>query len=103
MTDNKWKLKFYLRAKLEYRIFGAVCFLFLNGEFDLIQKRMSQRLGHYMPSGLLDSQFCTLEKPQADETDVITLAITERIEDLVNQALIVLQSYRTQDLKHSRL
>lgn len=82
---------------------GAVCFLFLNGEFDLIQKRMSQRLGHYMPSGLLDSQFCTLEKPQADETDVITLAITESIEDLVNQALIVLQSYRTQDLKHSRL
>ena len=82
---------------------GVVCFLFLNGEFDLIHKRMSQRLGHYMPNGLLDTQFRTLEKPQADEADVITLAITASVEDLVSQSLIVLQSYRVRQLKYSGL
>jgi gluconokinase len=44
---------------------GDVCFVFLDGEFELIQKRMQQRVGHYMQPGLLDSQFRTLEKPLA--------------------------------------
>ena len=75
---------------------GEVCFLFLNGEFDLIQKRMNQRHGHYMQTGLLDSQFRTLEKPHDDETDIITLSIIEPVNDLVSQALLALQKYRAQ-------
>ena len=71
---------------------GEVCFVFLDGEFDLIQKRMQQRVGHYMQPGLLDSQFRTLEKPQADEHDVIRLPITEPVQDMVEQALNALQS-----------
>ncbi|MEY4693755.1 MAG: Thermoresistant gluconokinase, partial [Pseudomonadota bacterium] len=27
---------------------GDVCFVFLDGDFELIQKRMQQRVGHYM-------------------------------------------------------
>lgn len=71
---------------------GDVCFVFLDGEFDLIQKRMHQRVGHYMQPGLLDSQFRTLEKPQADENDVIQLPITEPVQDMVEQALNALHS-----------
>ena len=71
---------------------GTMCFLFLDGDFDLIQKRMHDRVGHYMQAGLLDSQFRTLEKPQADETDVITLPITEPVENLVDQARAALLS-----------
>lgn len=71
---------------------GDVCFVFLDGDFDLIQKRMHQRLGHYMKPGLLDSQFRTLEKPQADETDVIRLPITEPVQDMVTQALLALHN-----------
>ena len=71
---------------------GTMCFLFLEGDFDLIRKRMHDRVGHYMQAGLLDSQFRTLEKPQADETDVITLPITEPVADLVNQAQAALLS-----------
>lgn len=71
---------------------GDVCFVFLDGEFDLIQKRMQQRVGHYMQPGLLDSQFRTLEKPQADESDVIRLPITEPVQDMVEQALNALHS-----------
>jgi carbohydrate kinase (thermoresistant glucokinase family) len=71
---------------------GDVCFVFLDGDFDLIQKRMHQRVGHYMQPGLLDSQFRTLEKPQADENDVIQLPITEPVQDMVEQALNALHS-----------
>ena len=71
---------------------GDVCFVFLDGDFDLIQKRMHQRVGHYMQPGLLDSQFRTLEKPQADEPDVIRLPITEPVQDMVEQALNALHT-----------
>jgi carbohydrate kinase (thermoresistant glucokinase family) len=71
---------------------GDVCFVFLDGDFDLIQKRMHQRVGHYMQPGLLDSQFRTLEKPQADEPDVIRLPITEPVQDMVAQALNALHT-----------
>ncbi len=71
---------------------GDVCFVFLDGDFDLIEQRMRQRVGHYMQPGLLDSQFRTLEKPQADETDVIRLPITEPVQDMVVQALNALQN-----------
>jgi carbohydrate kinase (thermoresistant glucokinase family) len=71
---------------------GDVCFVFLDGDFDLIQKRMHQRVGHYMQPGLLDSQFRTLEKPQADEPDVIRLPITKPVQDMVEQALNALHT-----------
>ena len=71
---------------------GDVCFVFLDGDFDLIEQRMRQRVGHYMQPGLLDSQFRTLEKPQADETDVIRLPITEPVQDMVAQAVQALHS-----------
>jgi gluconokinase len=71
---------------------GDVCFVFLDGDFDLIQQRLQQRVGHYMQPGLLNSQFRTLEKPQVDETDVIRLPITEPVQDMVAQALKALHS-----------
>lgn len=71
---------------------GDVCFVFLDGDFALIEQRMRQRVGHYMQPGLLSSQFHTLETPQADETDVIQLSITHPLHDLLAQALLALQA-----------
>jgi gluconate kinase len=48
---------------------------------------MQQRVGHYMQPGLLDSQLQTLEKPTAEESDVITLSIDQPIDQIVRQAL----------------
>jgi gluconokinase len=73
---------------------GPVCFVFLNGSFELIDARMRQRVGHYMQAGLLTSQFQTLEIPRTDETDVITLSITEPVDDLVRQVLSALQAHQ---------
>ena len=39
----------------------------LVGDKTLIGARMAQRRNHFMPTSLLDSQFATLEPPQADE------------------------------------
>ena len=48
----------------------AVTFVHLTGSRAVIEARMRARTGHFMPSGLLDSQFATLEPPLADENAV---------------------------------
>jgi gluconokinase len=45
--------------------------VYLKGERDLIAARMAARTGHFMPVGLLDSQFRTLEEPGPDENPVV--------------------------------
>jgi carbohydrate kinase (thermoresistant glucokinase family) len=41
--------------------------VYLKGNFDLIDARLKARTGHFMPPGLLRSQFAALEEPRADE------------------------------------
>lgn len=45
-------------------------FLHLTGDRALIEERMAERKGHFMPTALLDSQFATLQPLQADEAGV---------------------------------
>ncbi len=45
----------------------ALRFAHLAGERDVIFSRMQERVGHYMPLSLLDSQLALLEPLQADE------------------------------------
>jgi len=47
-----------------------VMFVHLRGSRELIAGRMAAREGHFMPPGLLDSQFATLETPTAEETAI---------------------------------
>lgn len=44
-----------------------VMFLHLNGSPHVLAARMAARVGHFMPSSLLDSQLAALEPPEADE------------------------------------
>jgi gluconokinase len=46
---------------------GAVQFVFLRGEREVIAQRISGRKGHFMPPSLLDSQFAALEEPSSEE------------------------------------
>ena len=57
--------------------------IFLEGSFDLIKGRMDQRDHEYMTSTLLESQFATLEEPEAGE-NVLVLSIDETPEEIVN-------------------
>ncbi|QOZ30055.1 gluconokinase [Bradyrhizobium sp. CCBAU 51753] len=62
--------------------------VFLDGTQELIASRLIVRKGHFMPPGLLASQFKTLEPPTPDEHP-ITVAIDRTVdlivEDIVNQ------------------
>ena len=63
-----------------------VRFVFLNGSQALIAARLAARKGHFMPAGLLDSQFKTLEPPQADERP-ITVSIDAPVATIVDNII----------------
>jgi len=60
--------------------------VFLQGSQALIASRLAQRKGHFMPPGLLESQFKTLEPPGADENPV-TLSIDAAVEKIVDDGV----------------
>jgi len=45
--------------------------VYLKGSHRLIHDRMAARHEHFMPVGLLDSQFSTLEEPGPDERPIV--------------------------------
>ena len=57
--------------------------VYLEGSQELIAARMAARKGHFMPPGLLDSQFAALQPPGADEKP-ITVSIDASIDDIVD-------------------
>lgn len=57
--------------------------VFLKGTQPLIADRLARRKGHFMPPGLLDSQFSTLEPPDASE-DPVTVSIDASVETIVD-------------------
>ena len=62
--------------------------VYLNGTQELISGRLAARKGHFMPPGLLVSQFKTLEPPGVDENPVIVSidpSVEEIVEDTVSQ------------------
>jgi len=62
--------------------------VYLNGTQELIAGRLAARKGHFMPPGLLASQFKTLEPPGADENPVIVsidASVEEIVDDTVSQ------------------
>jgi len=63
-----------------------VRFVFLDGTAELIASRLASRKGHFMPPGLLASQFKTLEPPGPDEP-AITVSIEAGVEDIVDTIL----------------
>ena len=60
----------------------SVRFVFLNASRELLEARVANRPGHFMPASLLDSQLATLEPLAADEPG-ITVAPDLRSVDLI--------------------
>jgi gluconokinase len=62
--------------------------VYLKGTQALIADRLAVRKNHFMPSGLLDSQFKTLEPPAASENPVtvsIDGSVDAIVDDIVRQ------------------
>ena len=61
-----------------------VKFVFLRGDYALVEKQLRSRRGHFMNAGLLQSQFDELEEPQADER-AITVELGRAPEEIVEE------------------
>ncbi|MCQ4142890.1 gluconokinase [Vogesella sp. AC12] len=67
---------------------AATVFVHLHGSRALIGQRMQARQGHFMPLGLVDSQFADLQPPAADERAIagdITLPPDELVRHILQQ------------------
>jgi gluconokinase len=63
-----------------------VRFIYLDGTQAMIADRLGQRKGHFMPPGLLASQFQTLEPPTPDER-AVTVSIDAQVEVIVDRII----------------
>jgi gluconokinase len=57
--------------------------IYLEGSQQLIANRLARRKNHFMPPGLLESQFETLEPPGADENP-LTVSIDASVDEIVD-------------------
>jgi gluconokinase len=65
---------------------NGVRIIYLKGPQELIASRLALRKDHFMPPGLLESQFRTLEPPDASENPV-TVSIDGSVETIVDDIL----------------
>jgi gluconokinase len=66
------------------RVSEAVKFVFLRGDYALVEKHLRSRHGHFMNAGLSQSQFDDLEEPQPDE-HAITVGLGRTPEEHVKE------------------
>src|SRR5260370_39231059 len=60
--------------------------VYLRGTQELIAERLALRKGHFMPPGLLASQFKTLEPPGRGENP-LTVSIDASVEEIVDDII----------------
>jgi len=66
------------------RVNDDVKFVFLRGDYVLIENQLRRRRGHFMNPELLQSQFDDLEEPGPDE-HVLTIKLGRTPEELVEE------------------
>jgi gluconokinase len=66
------------------RVNEAVTFVFLRGNYAVVEKQLRRRHGHFMNANLLQSQFDDLEEPQPDE-HVLTVGLGRTPQEIVEE------------------
>ncbi|CAM3660937.1 gluconokinase [Xenorhabdus thuongxuanensis] len=62
-------------------------FLYMKGDFGLIENRLKARKGHFFKPQMLISQFETLEEPTSDEKDVHHIDIKPDLDEVIKNAI----------------
>jgi len=78
-------LKAHYRRILDQGLSSPPNWIFLKGDFDLIQQRMQERKKHFMPPHLLQSQFDILEHPE----EAFEIDISRPTEEIIETILIL--------------
>jgi gluconokinase len=66
------------------RVGDELKFVFLRGDYALVEKQLRSRRGHFMNVALLQSQFDDLEEPQPDE-NVLTIQLGRTPQEIVEE------------------
>jgi len=66
------------------RVSGEVKFVFLRGDYALVEKQLRGRRGHFMNPELLRSQFDDVQKPGADER-ALTVGLGRTPQEIVEE------------------
>lgn len=66
-----------------------VMFIWLDGSYELINSRMKNREGHYMPPDLLQSQFDALEPP----SEAVRVSIDQPPDNILSDILKTLNNF----------
>jgi gluconokinase len=66
------------------RVSEDVKFVFLRGDYALVEKQLCSRHGHFMNPPLLHTQFADLEEPEPDE-HVLTIELGNTPEEIVDR------------------
>lgn len=67
-------------------------FLYLKGDFDLIESRLHARKGHFFKPQMLVSQFDTLEEPLSNEPDVYAIDIHPALDKVVENTIQIINT-----------
>jgi len=78
-------LKETYRAILSSGITIPLYWVFLQGSFEMIKKRMEERKDHFMPANLLSSQFDALQIPENCMTIDISNSPDKIVEMIISQ------------------
>lgn len=70
---------------------SEVFFLHLHAEFAVLEERMAEREGHFMPTSLLRSQFDTLEPLGPDEAGAV-VDVSPPLETVVDTAVAAVRA-----------
>ncbi|KAK4159180.1 P-loop containing nucleoside triphosphate hydrolase protein [Cladorrhinum sp. PSN259] len=62
-------------------------FIYLDASEELILKRVLARKNHYMGANMVHSQFEVLERPTAEEIDVLAIDVDRPLEEVMGDAL----------------
>ncbi|KXX83024.1 putative gluconokinase [Madurella mycetomatis] len=62
-------------------------FIYLDAPEEVLLQRVLARKNHYMGANMVHSQFDILERPKADEVDVITIDVSRPVEEVMAEAL----------------
>jgi carbohydrate kinase (thermoresistant glucokinase family) len=76
-------LKEKYRELLQSGLQGEVRWIYLLGSYEQIHDRMQKRKGHFMPAGLLRSQFETLEPPSYGIHVPVTLSPGDAVQRIL--------------------
>jgi len=62
-------------------------FIYLDAPEELLLQRVLARQNHYMGANMVHSQFDILERPKADEVDVIAIDVSQTVDSVKAEAL----------------